>query len=404
MKRNKTMMPRPFSLSGNSGTGLFITDARLEMAPEVLVQGNFASNKPNRRAPSTCPKTEEGDNCPYACQKGSACAKYANDMSEKCVKYPTACACDNPEWADNDANGFPGMRGCGPGLNGCYAPYGVLTTGAGGTSEYFRQMEESKMARENPTMLAKIITQELDQPFMDAIVPETPLPISLAGTDVFGSISLNSSVRNSTTDLRGEAVSEKCIGPPPEGAGISGYMSMKTTLKDMPKWNDGQCPYSVDSAVSCAVNQNDGDSDDTSESLGNKPRYELGNNLMQGDAHGCRTGCSGSYRNGCRGNCALNANSAARNGCRGNCAMNANSAARNGRRGNCAMNANTAATRARMMNNMTNTPMRISPPSSKFKRYMTDARGLYESIAAKTKRKLGDSWQDMYSEWTSMFT
>jgi hypothetical protein len=107
---------------------------------------------------------------------------------------------------------------------GSYVPFEVMSTGASGTRDYERAMMESKMARDNPTLLAQSTDAQLDVSWHEAIVPNKPLPVSLAGMDVFGTDGPTTTTRNMTTDFRGEAVDVFPIGQPPEGAGISSRM------------------------------------------------------------------------------------------------------------------------------------------------------------------------------------
>lgn len=125
--------------------------------------------------------------------------------------------------------------------SGSYIPFEVLNTGASGSADYDRAMSESKLARENPTLLAMTTDAEFEVSWHEPIVPQKPQAVSLAGLSVFGSSGPTSTTKNMTTDIRGEAVERYAIGKPPEGAGVSGRMGftpeekMLADAKTLPK-------------------------------------------------------------------------------------------------------------------------------------------------------------------------
>lgn len=108
--------------------------------------------------------------------------------------------------------------------SGSYVPFDVLSTGSSGTRDYDRAMLEAKLARENPTLLAMSVNKDLDIAWHEPVVPKKPKPVTVAGLSVFGDEGPTSTVHNMTTDMRGEAVERYAIGPPPEGASVSGRM------------------------------------------------------------------------------------------------------------------------------------------------------------------------------------
>lgn len=116
--------------------------------------------------------------------------------------------------------------------SGSYVPFDVLSTGASGSKDYDRAMLESEMARNNPTMLAMSTSKDMDVSWHEPIVPRKPKPVELAGMSVFGTGGPTSTSRGMTTDFRGEAVSQYAVGPPPEGASISGRMGTMTNEKE----------------------------------------------------------------------------------------------------------------------------------------------------------------------------
>jgi hypothetical protein len=217
-------------------------------------------------APSCFDQAPAETCCSYDCCAGSACGKYTNACPAK--KFPEACGSAMP----TSANGFPGMSCEDPGLSGSYTGFEVLATGCGGTNEYYRNMKESKMARENPTALSVCVNRELDVPFQEDIVPTKPLPVSMAGTDVFGTIMMTSNARGMTTDVRGEPLLERPIGPPPEGAGICSRMGKQGKFD-----GNGDCSYSNDIMhPTCAgTTQTRGSYDDSGAPHGRKATFKL---------------------------------------------------------------------------------------------------------------------------------
>jgi hypothetical protein len=175
--------------------------------------------------------------CAYSCNTGSRCSNYAKACQVS--KYPAACGNSPPR----TSGCFPGIPTDAPGMAGSWAGYDVLSTGACGTNEYFRHMNEARMARESPTALSVCVNRELDVPFQDCVVPSKPLPVTMAGTDVFGTIGFHSSARGATLDMRGEEVKNPCVGPPPPGAGVSGRMARKACIPDIPECGC-DCEYS----------------------------------------------------------------------------------------------------------------------------------------------------------------
>lgn len=116
--------------------------------------------------------------------------------------------------------------------SGGYVPFDVMSTGASGAADYDRAMRESQMARENPTLLAMNTSKDLDVSWHEPIVPRKPKPVQLAGMSVFGTGGPTSTSRGMTTDFRGEAVDRYAVGPPPEGAAISGRMGTMPNVKE----------------------------------------------------------------------------------------------------------------------------------------------------------------------------
>ena len=116
--------------------------------------------------------------------------------------------------------------------SGGYVPFDVLTTGASGTKDYDRAMKEAQLARTNPTLLAQSTSKDLDVSWHEPIVPRKPKPVQLAGMSVFGTGGPTSTTRGMTTDFRGEAVEAYAVGPPPEGASISGRMGTVQNVKE----------------------------------------------------------------------------------------------------------------------------------------------------------------------------
>lgn len=123
-----------------------------------------------------------------------------------------------------------------PALNdpeaGAYVPFDVLSTGASGSVDYDRAVKESRLARDNPTLLAQNVSRELDVSWHEPIAPRTPAPVLAAGLSVFGAEPPTSTSRNMTTDLRGEAVDRYEVGPPPEGAGVSACMGAPPDVRE----------------------------------------------------------------------------------------------------------------------------------------------------------------------------
>jgi len=108
---------------------------------------------------------------------------------------------------------------------GSYVAPEVCCTGQSGSVDYYKAQRCAVIARENPTMLAMSGScATVDIPFYDAITPKKPMPVTLAGVDVFGPPSFHSSTRNMSYDIRGEAANKNIFGPPPVGGGFSGRM------------------------------------------------------------------------------------------------------------------------------------------------------------------------------------
>jgi hypothetical protein len=108
--------------------------------------------------------------------------------------------------------------------SGSYVSFEIADTGPAGTADYDRAMWESKMARENPNLLAAKTDRELDVSWHELIVPKKPQAVSLAGMTVFGTDGPTTTARGMTTDLRGEAVDRYVVDVPPIGAAVSGKM------------------------------------------------------------------------------------------------------------------------------------------------------------------------------------
>ena len=115
---------------------------------------------------------------------------------------------------------------------GGYVPFDVLSTGASGSVDYDRAVKESRLARDNPTLLAQNVSRELDVSWHEPVAPRTPAPVLAAGLSVFGAEPPTSTSRHMTTDLRGEAVDRYEVGPPPEGAGISACMGAPPDVRE----------------------------------------------------------------------------------------------------------------------------------------------------------------------------
>lgn len=141
-----------------------------------------------------------------------------------------------PAGADSSSVGLVRGGPVKPALNdpeaGAYVPFDVLSTGASGSVDYDRAVKESRLARDNPTLLAQNVSRELDVSWHEPIAPRTPAPVLAAGLSVFGAEPPTSTSRNMTTDLRGEAVDRYEVGPPPEGAGVSGCMGAPPDVRE----------------------------------------------------------------------------------------------------------------------------------------------------------------------------
>lgn len=116
--------------------------------------------------------------------------------------------------------------------SGSYVSFEISDTGPAGTADYDRAMWESRMARENPNLLAAKTDRELDVSWHELIVPKKPQAVSLAGMTVFGTDGPTTTTRGMTTDFRGEAVDRYAVGPPPAGAALSGRMGNVRDLND----------------------------------------------------------------------------------------------------------------------------------------------------------------------------
>lgn len=90
--------------------------------------------------------------------------------------------------------------------------------GIAGGSDYYHAYQTSMLARFAPDTLAQSVRRSWDEPWLEAITPAKPRAVSMVGSDVFGPPSFHSTVRNSLTDLRGEAAFGKITGAIPEGA------------------------------------------------------------------------------------------------------------------------------------------------------------------------------------------
>lgn len=97
--------------------------------------------------------------------------------------------------------------------------YGLM-----GPCELYRAQQESELARFNPDVISQAVSRTYEAPFMSLITPDKPAPVTLAGADVFGPPSYNTSTRNMTLDLRGEAATGPLYGEPPAGASINSRM------------------------------------------------------------------------------------------------------------------------------------------------------------------------------------
>lgn len=130
-----------------------------------------------------------------------------------------------PEMQMAGAEVIPGVRQ----FSGSYvAP--DMQCGMMGSAEYFNAYKNAELARFAPDTLAMSVKSVWDEPYLNAITPEKPAAVSLAGYDLFGPQSFNTSTRNMTLDPRGEAVyAPNMYGELPEGAGLNSQ-AFNTTL------------------------------------------------------------------------------------------------------------------------------------------------------------------------------
>jgi hypothetical protein len=87
-------------------------------------------------------------------------------------------------------------------------------------------MHESDLVRSDPDMLMRSAKNTFDEPMWSTIVPDKPAAISMAGYSVFGPPAFQTTTRNMSMDIRGEAVTGPIVGQPPEGAMVPPMMGM----------------------------------------------------------------------------------------------------------------------------------------------------------------------------------
>lgn len=122
-----------------------------------------------------------------------------------------------------DAQAMAGME-VRPGLREFSGSYVApeVQCGMMGSAEYFNAYKNAELARFAPDTLARSVKSVWDEPYLSAITPEKPAAVSLAGYDLFGPQSFNTSTRDMTLDPRGEAVyAPNMYGELPEGASIN---------------------------------------------------------------------------------------------------------------------------------------------------------------------------------------
>lgn len=103
--------------------------------------------------------------------------------------------------------------------------------GYNGTCEYWRSVQESRLARFNPDVLSEQVEGGTNYgAFLSLITPAgTPAPVTYAGYDVFGPPAYHTSTRNMIVgDLRGEAATGPLVGAPPVGGAVSSLMGSAT--------------------------------------------------------------------------------------------------------------------------------------------------------------------------------